>query len=293
MMNAPDTARASTGRRIDLHTHSMISDGSMTPEELIDHASDAGLAAIALTDHDTVGGLDRAEARAQRRGIEFVPGVEISTEYKTQIHVLGYYIDRSSPYLNDAFSTMQEERKRTHERYLEVLNAAGLKMTDEEVRAVSGDAGIGRAHYARVMMDKGYVQSVKEAFDRYLHVGAPCYVKRDVMHAFDAIGLIHKAGGLAFFAHPHQTGLNDREIFELMTELKEHKLDGVEGYYSEYTPEMGEKFRKMASELGLLLSGGSDFHAKMKPHIEIGRGINNNLFVDYSVLEKIKKRLTK
>lgn len=277
--------------RIDLHTHSNISDGSMTPEELTDHAAEAGLRAFALTDHDTVKGLDRAEARAKLRGIEFVPGVEVSTEYRSQIHVLGYYIDRGNASMLAVFSNMQEERKRTHERYLELLEENGFPMTDEEVRRVSGEAGIGRAHYARVMVDKGYCRSVKEAFDLYLKVGAPCYVKRDVMHTFDAVRMIHEAGGLAFFAHPHQTGLTDKEIFSLMKELKDEGLDGVEGYYSEYTPEMGKKFRTMAGELGLILSGGSDFHAKMKPHIEIGSGIGGTLRVDYSVLETIKGKV--
>ena len=279
-------------RRIDLHTHSNISDGSMTPRELMEHAAQAGLAAIALTDHDTVAGLDEAEETATRLGIEFVPGVEFSTEYISQIHVLGYYIDRKAECLLRAFAGLQEERKQTHARYMAVLKAHGFEITDEEVRAVAGDAGIGRAHYAKVMMDRGYVGSVKEAFDKYLRVGAPCYVKRDVMDSKKAIGLIHEAGGLAFFAHPHQTQLSDERVFALMKELRDDAgLDGIEGYYSEYTPEMGEKYRAMAAKLGLLLSGGSDYHAAMKPHIEIGSGIGGTLCVDYAVLEKIKKRL--
>ena len=129
-----------------------------------------------------------------------------------------------------------------------------------------------------------------EAFAKYLFVGGPCYVKREVMTPEEGIALIRKAGGVAFFAHPYQTKLSDEEIFLLMKRLKEAGLDGIEGYYSEYTPEMGEKFRNMAKELDLLLSGGSDFHAAMKPHIAIGSGIGGNLSVDEALLLAIRER---
>ena len=277
-------------KRIDLHTHSNISDGASSPEDVMRSAKEAGLCAVALTDHDTVAGLDRAEAEAKRLGIEFVPGVEVSSECISQVHVLGYYIDRTSPVLREAFDKMQEERIVNFNRCLKKLIDHGFYMTAEDVRAVAGDAGVGRAHFARVMVDKGYVSSVKEAFDRYLYVGGPCYVKRDVIDAKEAVALIHRAGGLAFFAHPHQTRLNNDGIYELMKELAAAGLDGVEGYYSEYTPEMGETIRNMAESLGLLLSGGSDYHAAMKPHIAIGSGIGGNLSVDYALLEKIKKK---
>ncbi len=277
-------------KRIDLHTHSLFSDGSMTPTELFCHASEVGLSAIALTDHDTVDGLPEAERASQEFGVELVPGVEFSTESVSQIHVLGYFIDRNNGELQRVFADQQEERKRTHAQYMEKLNGCGFHMTEEEVRAVAPIGGIGRAHYARVMMDKGYVSSVKEAFQKYLSVGGPCYVKREVIAPQRAIALIHGAGGAAFFAHPHQTKLSDDEIFKLMKDLKEAGLDGVEGYYSEYDSVMGEKFRSMAKKLDLLLSGGSDYHAQMKPHIELGSGINGNLSVDYALLEAIKKR---
>lgn len=282
-----------TQKRIDLHTHSLFSDGSMTPEELLAHAREVGLSAIALTDHDTISGLDRAETAAEKEGIEFVPGVEFSTEGRSQVHILGYYIDRHDKELLDAFAVQQKERDENHAEYMVKLNAYGFAITDEEVRKQAPSGGIGRAHYAKVMMDKGYVSSVKEAFDLYLGVGKPCYIKRNVMDPKNAIALIHSAGGVAFFAHPHQTKLSDGEIFSYMKELKDAGLDGIEGYYSEYDEEMGKKFRRMAEELSLLLSGGSDFHAAMKPHIELGSGIGNNLTVDYSLLEKIREKAGK
>ena len=276
-------------KTIDLHTHSLFSDGSMTPEELVRAAKDAGLTAIALTDHDTVGGIERATAEGERLGVEIVPGVELSTEGISQVHVLGYYIDKEHPALKEAFAIQQEERKRTHEKYMEKLQAHGFDICEEDVRKVAPVGSVGRAHYAKVMMEKGYVASVAEAFQKYLYVGAPCYVKREVMTPEQGIELIHKAGGVAFFAHPYQTKLSDEGIFDLMKQLKQAGLDGVEGYYSEYTPEMGEKFRGLANKRGLMLSGGSDFHAAMKPHIAIGSGIANNLSVDYALLDEIKK----
>ncbi len=277
-------------KRIDLHTHSIFSDGSMTPTELLCHAAELGVDAIALTDHDTVSGLPEAEKAAKACGVELVPGVELSTEGISQVHILGYYIDRENTALLDAFAKQQEERRHTHALYMKKIKESGFEITEEEVHAVAPSGSIGRAHYARVFVNRGYVSSVSEAFSKYFYVGGPCYVKREVMTPQDAIALIHKAGGLAFFAHPHQTKLSDEKIFALMKQLFEAGLDGVEGYYSEYDEAMGKKFRKMASDLGLLLSGGSDYHAQMKPHIEIGSGINGNLFVEYSLLTKIKEK---
>lgn len=251
------------------------------------HAAEMGLRAIALTDHDTVDGIAEAMKAGERYGVEVVPGVEFSTKASAQVHILGYYIDPGCPALKEAFGELQAERQQTHFRYLALLSENGFPMTDGEVRAIAPSGGIGRAHYAKIMMDKGYVSSVKEAFDKYLGVGMPCYIERQVMHPSGAIALIHEAGGAAFFAHPHQTKLPGRELFLLMQELKEAGLDGIEGYYSEYTPEMEDKFRYLASVFDFALSGGSDFHAAMKPHIEIGVGMGN-LHIPYEVLEKIK-----
>lgn len=278
---------------IDLHTHSNCSDGSMSPNDLIRYAKEKGLRAIALTDHDNTKGIDEAIAVGNEIGIEVICGVEFSTEEIRQVHILGYFFDHKNQALQDAFDKQQAERAENFERYLCKFEENGFPMTKEEVLANAPSGNVGRAHYAKVMMDKGYVTSVKEAFDRYLSIGMPLYIKREVMEPKTAIRLIHGAGGLAFFAHPHQTKLNDDDLFALLVRLKHAGLDGVEGYYPEYTPEMGEKFRSWAQELGLLLSGGSDFHAQMKPHIEIGSGINGNLSVPYDLIDKMKAALSK
>ena len=276
---------------IDLHTHSRMSDGSMTPTELVIHASQKNVYAIALTDHDTVKGLDEAQAQAEISGIELVPGVEVSTESVSQIHIIGLYIDRHNAEMNNTFEKMQKERAQTNLKYLEKLSEHGFPITQKELDDLVPLGGIGRAHYAKIMQKHGWVSSVKEAFDKYLGVGMPCYVKREVISTEEAIELVHKAGGLAFFAHPHQTKLSTDEIYRLAKHLRDCGLDGIEGYYSEYSPEMHKLFMDMADDLGMIVSGGSDFHAQMKPHIEIGSGISGNLHIPYSVLDNIKSML--
>lgn len=278
-------------KRIDLHTHSDCSDGSMTPRQVVAHAAELGIAAISLTDHDTVAGFTEATEAGKEYHVEVIPGVEFSTEGRSQTHILGYGFDPDNAALQAAFAAQQAERKSSHEKYLRRLNEAGFRMTHEDVQAIAPVGGIGRAHYARVMLDKGYVSSVAEAFDRYLGVGKPLYVKRQVISPETAISLIHGAGGVAFFAHPHQTKLADAPLFDYIRSLRDAGLDGLEGYYSEYTPEMEARFQAIAGALGLALSGGSDFHAQMKPHIELGYGIAGNLCVPYAVLENIRTLL--
>ena len=272
---------------IDLHTHSNCSDGSMTPRELMLHAKEKGISAIALTDHDTVTGIEEAQKYAHELGVEFIPGVEISTESVSQVHILGLYIDIHAPSLLELFKKQQEERIISNQKYLSLLAENGFPITEEEVKKIAPHGGVGRAHYAKIMMEHGWVDSVADAFDKYLGVGMSCYVKRMVIPPEEAIDRIHQAGGLAFFAHPYQTKLDLEGIYDLTRQLKAAGLDGIEGYYSEYTPEMHETFMNMANDLDLLVSGGSDYHAEMKPHLEIGVG-RGNLRVPYSVLANIK-----
>ena len=278
-----------TPKKIDLHTHTYCSDGSMSPTELVRHAKEQGVSAIAITDHDTIKGINEGLEAGEKYGVEVIPAVEFSSQSLSQVHVLGYYIDINSPSLLKVFAEQQEERKISNQKYLKVLAEHGFVITDEEVQRVAPHGGVGRAHYAKIMMEHGWVSSVKEAFDLYLGVGMPCYIEREVITPEKAIEIIHNAGGLAFFAHPHQTKLPEDKLYQFIKHLKNNGLDGIEGYYTEYTPEMQERFLSIAKELDLLVSGGSDFHAQMKPHIQIGTG-TGNLNIDYSVLEKIKSK---
>ena len=275
---------------IDLHTHSIMSDGSMTPVEVVREAKKAGLAAIALSDHDTVDGVREAVAEGKKIGVEVIPAIEFSVISKTETHILGYFIDIDSPLLSDALKSIIDTRRERNEITCRKLNELGFDVTMEEALALAPNGFIGRAHFARLLMDKGYTSSVKEGFDLYLENGKYAYCGKQSMTDEEAVRLIKSCGGLAFVAHLHLTKLGDGELLEFLARLKAAGLDGVEGYYTEYTPEMQEKYQAMASRLGLMLSGGTDFHAAMKPHISIGKGLGN-LKIPYSLVEKMKEKL--
>lgn len=273
---------------IDLHTHSRCSDGSMTPTELVRHAKEQGIAAIALSDHDGVSGVKEAMEEGKRCGVEVIPAIELSVQSNTETHILGYFIDVDSKAIAEAMKKIHEVRTLRAEDNCQKLNELGFPVTMEEAREVAGGDIICRAHFARLLFNKGLVGSVKEAFDKYLSNGRPAYSGRQAITDKEAIDLIHRAGGIAFVAHPHLIRLSDEDLFEYLKSLRDAGLDGLEGYYTEYTDEMAEKFRNMAAELGLMISGGTDFHAAMKPHISIGRGLGN-MAIPYSVLENLKK----
>ena len=272
---------------IDLHTHSLKSDGSMTPAEVVREAKRAGLAAIALSDHDTVDGIREAVAEGEKIGVEVIPAIEFSVQSKTETHILGYFIDIENPDLLKTLKEVVDLRIERNYVTCQRLNELGFDITIEEVRALAPNNFVGRAHFARVLMDKGYTKSVKEGFDLYMTSGKYAYCEKQRLTARDAVELIGKCGGISFLAHPHLTKLGDDELKEFLKELKSFGLSGLEGYYTDYTPEMQEKYQAMAKELGLLISGGTDFHAAMKPHISIGTGLGN-MKIPYSVLEAMK-----
>ena len=260
----------------------------MTPCELVAHASAEGIAAIALSDHDCVDGVREAMAEGERLRVEVIPAIEFSVVSDTETHILGYFIDPDSPAIGEAMEKIFEAREFRARTTLEKLNELGFPITEDAVRQVAGGALLCRAHYARVMMDMGLVPSVKEAFDKYLANGRPAYCGKQAITAEEAIALIHRAGGIAFVAHLHLIRLSDEELRAFLIRLKAAGLDGIEGYYTEYTQEMQEKYQSLAKELSLCISGGTDFHAAMKPHIAIGRG-TGELRIPYKVLENMKK----
>ena len=236
-------------------------------------------------------GLSDAIDEGERLGVEVIPAIEFSVVSDTETHILGYFIDPKTDAIKEAEERIFAARTYRAKVTLEKLNELGLPITMEEVQRVAGGALLCRAHYARVLMDKGLVPSVKEAFDKYLANGRPAYCGHQAITAEEAIDLIHKAGGIAFVAHLHLIRLSDEDLYAFLKRLKAAGLDGIEGYYTDYTPEMQEKFQAMARKLGLQISGGTDFHAAMKPHIAIGRG-TGNLEIPYEVLENLKKYYT-
>ena len=272
---------------IDLHTHSNCSDGSMSPSELVLHAAEKGLAAIALTDHDTVDGIKEAVAKGKECGIEVVPAIEFSARSKTLTHILGFYIDEDNAQLRYVLGEIVDLRRERNVMTAKLLQELGFDVTLEEAAAIAPGGIIGRAHYAKLLMDKGYTSSVKESFDKYLAAGKPAYFTNQKLEAKCIIETIHAAGGVAFLAHPHQMKLGDK-LEDYVKELVSYGLDGMEGYYSEYDEKMQTEYQAMAARYGLALSGGTDFHGEMKPHISIGKGLGN-MAVPYSVLLNIKR----
>ena len=272
---------------IDLHTHTNMSDGSMTPSELVMHAKNRGLCAVAVTDHDCFDGVAEAMKTGEDIGIEVVPGIELSAQSATETHILGYYIDINNPVLISKISELKAMRLKRNKDTEEKLLEHGYNVTTEDAKKFSGGNMLNRAHFAKAMVEKGYVKSVKEALSTVLVNGGPCYSKIQLMSAKECVSLIKAAGGMAFAAHLHQMKKSDEELFEFLKEMKNCGLCGIEGYYTDYTPEMEQKFRSFAKELDLLISGGTDFHADMKPHIAIGKGLGN-MEIPYSVLENIK-----
>ncbi|MDK2744154.1 MAG: PHP domain-containing protein [Nitrospira sp.] len=275
--------------RLDLHLHTTHSDGSCTPAEVIDLAHKAGVSALAITDHDITTGVAEAIAAGQQCGIEVIPGVEISSIIaNSELHILGYFLDWQDADLNQRFKSMRDSRHRRNPKIIERLQALGIEMTYDEVRAVAGSDSVGRPHIARVLMDKGVVSSAKEAFDRFLAEGKSAYVPRDLPSPAEAIQWIKAARGLAVLAHPTWVKPADRSLADLVRQLKADGLDGVEVYYSTHAARQTREYLSLAKQLGLLVTGGSDFHGLTKPDIEVGIG-KGALHIPTSLLPKMKE----
>ena len=274
--------------RIDLHLHTTHSDGSQTPAEVVTLAHEAGVSALAITDHDITTGLPEAMATGQALGIEIIPGIEISSRHgESELHVLGYFLKWEDAQLNERLTALRESRHRRNPKIVALLQAAGIDITYDAVRAVAGSDSVGRPHIARVLMDKKVVTSAKEAFDRFLAEGKPAYVPRDLPSPADAIRWIREAGGLAVLAHPTWVKTVEGTLTDLARQLKEQGLDGVEVHYSTHTPRQTREYLSLAKQLGLLVTGGSDFHGLTKPDIEVGTG-KGSLHVPDHLLPKLK-----
>ncbi len=277
-------------KRIDLHTHSLCSDGAQTPADVVRTAAAAGLSAIALSDHDCITGVQEAMDTGKALGVEVIPAVELSAQSDTELHILGYFIDIHNKKLQDAMAYALQVRDERQEETCRKLNEQGFEITMDELREEAhGNPVLCRAHFAQIMVRKGYAESVKDAFSRYLSVGCYAYSNRQALTATEAVSLIREAGGIAVAAHLHLIKKPDDELREYLKALIPYGLDGIEGYYTDYTPEMQERYQAMAKELGLVISGGTDYHGANKPHITIGQG-RGNLEIPYSVLDGLRER---
>ena len=263
----------------------------MTPTELIRRAVSKGLAAIAVTDHDCVDGVEEALAEGRRQGIEVIPGLEISAEFdRGTMHILGFFVDWKKESLRRRLFELQEARRLRNPKITEKLQEQGLEITHEEVVAASGGGQVGRPHFAKVLVQKGYVASMEEAFEKYLKRGGPGYVEKFRFSPQESIALIHEAGGVAVLAHPFTLGLKSAEMENsLLAELTQTGLDGIEVYYSKNAPEDTIHYLRLCESYGLLPTGGSDFHGAHKPDIDLGIG-RGNLQVPLKLLEALREK---
>lgn len=280
-----------TGARlVDLHMHTTASDGTMTPTELVEHAKAKGLAAIAVTDHDACHGVREAQEAGERLGVEVIAGIEVSAMRESgTLHIVGLFIDPDHGPLREKCEAMLAKRAERNERMIKRLGELGLPMTLDDVARQAGGEVLGRPHVAAVMLEKGYVATRQEAFDKWLAKGKPAYFPKSLFDPEESIAMIHDAGGLAILAHPDQLKCKTREALdEDVARLKAQGIDGIETQWSNGSPEDMAFAKELAAKHDLLESGGSDFHGGMKPDIEIGVG-RGQLRMEYPMIERLKE----
>ena len=280
-------------KSVDLHVHSNKSDGTLSPSDLVTLALSKGLAAFALTDHDTTEGRDEAlqaasAARSRGEDIEVIPGIEFSTEYEGKdIHIVGIDIE----YKGDAFQTyikdFQDSRDNRNRKMCQKLAEHGVDITYEKLVSEFPGRILTRSHYATYLLEHGYVQSMSEAFDRYIGDRAPCFLPREKVTPSQAVSLILQSGGIPILAHPILYRMSDERLEKLVATLKEAGLLGIEAIYSTYNTAEERQIRKLAAKYNLCISGGSDFHGTAKPGLDMGNGYGK-LFVPYEVLENLR-----
>ncbi len=275
---------------IDLHTHSTASDGTLKPAELVRYAVKRGIKVLALTDHDTLSGLNEAEDEAGCVGLDFIPGIEISAVFEPgTLHILGYYMNSGDSTLERNLDFLREGRDHRNRIILEKLVSLGYPLQLKDVLRFAEGQSVGRPHIADALVSKGYVGSRNEAFDRLLAKGAPAYADKERMTPKDAIALILRAGGIPVLAHPQYLNLDNDALSGFVGELKHSGLAGLEAYYYSHSAQDVAFYRSLAEKYGLLLTGGTDYHGPggLK-HTDIGVG-NGDMRVPEDVAEGLKK----
>lgn len=271
--------------KADLHIHTTASDGLLSPEEVIRWAAQKKLSAVAITDHDTIKGIQPALEYSEKYPVEVVPGIEFSTEYnEEEIHILGYYIDYDNKELLKKLDEMYQSRFNRAIKMVDKLQEIGIQITLEQVQAIAENGTIGRPHIARAMQEKGYITNIKDAFKQYLGKGCPAYVERYRIGCKEAIDLIKRLGGVAVLAHP---GLVDNRSY--ISDIIEMGIEGIEAYHTKHDDETIRFSVKLAADYNLLITGGSDCH---------GIFLNNepilgNIWVDYKNVLLLKQKAEK
>ena len=275
---------------IDLHVHSTASDGTFSPSELVRYALSKGLSAFALTDHDSVAGLDEALEAANGTSLEVIKGIEFSTVWQSKdIHIVGLDIDPKHPDFKTHLEQFLSSRDTRNVRMIKKMQKDSIGISMEQMQERFGDTVLTRAHIARFLMEHGYVAQMSEAFDRYLSPGCPYYIEREKITPQMSVSLITSTGGIPVLAHPMLYHLSDAQLKELILALKPLGLMGIEAVYSTYSEEETAYVRNLAYETDLCLSGGSDFHGANKPGLDLGCGYGQ-LTVPYEFLDRLRER---
>ena len=256
---------------IDLHIHSAVSDGTDSPAQIVQKAAELGLAAVAITDHDTVAGCAEAAAEGEKLGVEAVSGVELTSRYGRTIHILGYYLRTNSPVLTRTLDGILAERDHRNRKMAALMAADGIPIDYDEMKRRFG-ASIGRPHFGDMLVELGLAESVQDAFDRFIEKGQRYYLPRKMLSIERSVEVIREAGGVPVLAHPFQYRLEESALRQLIEHCMDHGLLGLECRYSLYDEEQSQYLLKLAREYGLIPTGGSDYHGGNKPHLDLGSG---------------------
>ncbi len=274
--------------RIDLHTHTTFSDGSFSPTELIDLADQKGLDILAITDHDTTEGLPEALKAAKNLSLELIPGIELSAQFHNrEMHILGYFINLNDSQFQARLEALRSTRIERIHHILDRLHSLGMDIPLKDVEHVSGIGTIGRPHIAQVLIAKGYVTSMKDAFEQFLGSRGKAYVQRVVPEAHEIIAWITEAGGIPVLAHPYWEGFNKEESATACQTLVAQGLQGLEVFYGTFSARHISFNLGLARRFDLLMTGGSDFHGTLKPGITLGKG-RGSLHVPSKVVERLR-----
>lgn len=274
---------------IDLHMHSSCSDGTLSPEELAAAALNMGLEAAALTDHDTVSGVERFLCAAEGTALRAVAGVELASMlFNKDIHIVGLFIDPRDPALLAALEQLRIWREERNAQMVEKIRSKGYGITMEEVLSEAGGESVGRPHMAAVLLRKGYFQDMQSVFGRLLGRNGSCYILRKYYPVDACIRLIHDAGGLAIWAHPLHAAHGARATLrKIGSRLANYGLDGLECYYSMFSPDQQRDALEFANGRSLLVSGGSDFHGEAHPQVKMGTGVDGNLAIPFEIYGRL------
>lgn len=280
---------------IDLHVHTTASDGEFEPRAVVRRAKDKGVTTIAIADHDTVEGLEEAIEEGNKIGIEVIPAIELNAKVeKGKMHILGYYINYNDTNFAKKTELLKKDRENRNIKFIKEFNRQNVNITLEQVKKYGMGNVIGKPHFAKALLENGYINDIKEAYSKFFNVSPLKEIERKLITPKEAIELIKSAGGIAVIAHPITLKLNEEELDKKIKELKSYGLSGMECYNNIHTQEDVVKLKEIAKANGMIITAGSDFHGPINtPGVEIGSGKNGNIISDIpDMLENLKK-LTK